>query len=291
MLRFSKIVWFILAFWAVVCLTLIAVMISSLLPESSLTDKSQLGLVTIEGELSDARPVIEQLHTLRDETSIKGIVLRVESPGGSVAAAQEIFSALEEMRRDSFPVVATFGNMAASGGYYSALPAERIFANPGTLTGSIGVITQFMHGEKLMEKIGLGSVTVTSGNMKDVGNPFRAPRPEDLAYLKSVVDDTHEQFLEAVSKWRKIPIDSLRPIADGRVFTGRMAKAAGLVDTLGTMQDAIRWLSTRCGLESVPTTLESVKPEEPWIRQLFDGLESAVPAGLRNSSRVLWKLP
>jgi len=289
--KLGKFLIFFFCFWIVVCFTVVAVALTSLIPEHSLTAKSQLGIVVIQGELMDGSPVVEELRALRDDKGVVGIVLRVESPGGTVAAAQEINSALAELRADSFPVVATYGNMAASGGYYASLPAEKIFANPGTLTGSIGVITSYMHGEKLMEKIGIQSETITSGKLKDAGNPYRAANPEDLAYFKEVVDDTYEQFLGSVAKWRKIPADSLRPIADGRVFTGRMAKERGLVDTLGTQQDAVRWLSKRCGLEEVPATLETAAPPEPFLRSLMSGVESLVPARMRSEARVLWMVP
>ena len=291
MSRIGKILWFIVALWAVICLSVIAVTLSSMLPQSGLSKKSELGLVTIEGEITTADQVLEEIQTLRKDDEVKGIVLRVESPGGAVAASQEIYQALEQMRADSFPVVASFGNIAASGGFYAALPAEHIFADPGSLTGSIGVITQFMHGEKLMDKIGIEAVTITSGALKDAGSPMRAPRAQDVAYFQGVVDDTYQQFLESVSKWRKIPIDSLRPIADGRVFTGRQAKALRLIDSLGGQQDAVKWLTKRCKLDAVPDKLETAEPPKPFLRDLMDGLGAVVPAGLRNKVHVLWMTP
>jgi protease-4 len=291
MSRLGKIVWFFVAFWGIICLTVIAVTLSALLPSAPLGEASPLGLVTIEGELFDGGPVIEQMRILRDDVGVKGIVIRVESPGGSVAAAQEIFQELEAMRADSFPVVASYGNIAASGGFYATLPAERIFANSGSLTGSIGVITQFMHGEKLMEKLGIEATSVTSGLMKDAGSPYRTPSPQDLQYFQNVVDDTYLQFLEAVSTWRKIPIDSLKPLADGRVFTGRMAQKAGLVDSLGSMQSAVAWLSTRCGLDEVPKSLETSVPPKAFFEELMQGVQTAIPPSVRNRAKVLWMTP
>ncbi|HSQ42945.1 MAG TPA: signal peptide peptidase SppA [Fibrobacteraceae bacterium] len=290
MSKIGKILWFLMAFWALVCLTVVAVAVTSSLGTAEFSEESPLGLVKIEGELYDAGPIVEQLRSLKDEKGVQGIVLRVESPGGAVAAAQEIFEVLAAFRNDSFPVVASFGNVAASGGYYAALPAERIFANPGTLTGSIGVITQFMHGEKLMEKIGVEALTVTSGSLKDAGNPFRAPSEGDVRYFQEVVDDTYAQFLGAVAQWRKIPEDTLKPIADGRVFTGRMALQAGLVDTLGSMRNAIVWLATRCGLEEPPEKLRESLPPQPFLQQMLQGVEGAIPAGLRTHARVLWMM-
>lgn len=288
MSKFSKIILFSFAFWCVICLTVIAASISSLVSPMALEGESPLGLVKIEGPLYNGSPVIKELDQLSKDNTIKGILLRIESPGGAVAAAQEIYTALEELRADSFPVVVSYGNIAASGGYYASLPAERIFANSGTLTGSIGVITQFLYGEELMQKIGVGALTVTSGNLKDAGNPYRAPKPEDIAYLKNVIDDTHAQFVEAVSKWRNIPLDSLKPIADGRVMTGRMALARGLVDTLGSMNEAVRWLSQRCELDSVPKNLRSVVPPKPWLKEMVEGLDVLVPSSFKNHAKVLW---
>lgn len=291
MLKLMKIVWFGMAFWVVICLTVIAVSVSNALSGSSMGEASPIGLVTISGELYDAKPTLEQLKSLVEESGVKGIVLRVESPGGTVAAAQEIYQALERLRKDSIPVVASYGNIAASGGYYASLPAECIFANPGSLTGSIGVISQFMHGEKLMEKLGIDALTLKSGALKDAGNPFRAPNEADITYFQGVIDDSYEQFLEAVSIWREIPADSLRPIADGRVFTGRMAYKSGLVDSLGGMQDAVQWMSDRLGLDAVPSSLETAIPPKPFFEELMEGVESAVPQSLRNRARVLWMVP
>lgn len=291
MAKLFKFFWFMLAFWAVICLTVIAIAVSNSLTGKTIGPASPIGLVTINGELFDAQPYLEQIQTLVDETGVQGIVLRIESPGGTVAAAQEVYQALERLRKDSIPVVVSYGNIAASGGYYASLPAECIYANSGSLTGSIGVITQFMHGEKLMEKIGIDAVTLTSGALKDAGNPYRAPKEEDLAYFQGVVDDSYDQFLEAVSKWRKIPKDSLRAFADGRVFTGRMAQKLGLVDSLGGMHDAVQWMSDRLKLDAVPTSLESAEPPKPFFQELMEGVESAVPQTIRNKSRVLWMVP
>lgn len=288
MAKFGKFALFFGGFWLLVCVTIIAVALASLINPDSIDETSPLGIVKIEGPLYDGTATIRELKKLAETKNIKGILLRVESPGGAVGAAQEIYSQLEQLRAQDFPVVVSFGNVAASGGYYAALPAAKIFANPGTLTGSIGVITQYMHGEKLLEKIGVQATTIKSGALKDAGSPYRAPIAADIAYFQEVIDDTHEQFIEHVAKWRNLPVDSVRPLADGRVMTGRMAQAQGLVDTLGTQANAVQWLSERCGLNKVPSTLRSVKEPKPLFKELIEGVEGALPYNISNNLKILW---
>ncbi|NLB63970.1 MAG: signal peptide peptidase SppA [Fibrobacter sp.] len=289
MSKFGKVALFLGFFWLLVCVTIIAMSLASFISPEPYADSSPLGLVKIEGPIYDGRPAIKELKKLAKSKNIKGIVLRVESPGGAVGAAQEIYAQLEHFRTDSFPVVVSFGNVAASGGYYAALPAEMIFANPGTLTGSIGVITQFMHGERLLDKIGVAATTVKSGDLKDAGSPYRAPQEHEIEYFKEVIDDTHEQFVEHVAQWRKIDLDSLRKIADGRVMTGRMAVDYGLIDTLGTMSDAVKWLSDRCGLDEVPFTLRTMKAPKPFVKELIEGIEGSLPQNISGNLKILWQ--
>lgn len=291
MSKIAKFFWFVLAFWGVIALSVLAASVAAMLPSAPGADSSELGIVRIEGVIIDASQVLEDIRYLKDEVGVKGIVIRVESPGGAVAASQEIYAKLEQLRADSFPIVASYGNISASGGYYSTLPAEVIFASSGTLTGSIGVITEFMHGEKLMEKIGVEASTVTSGKLKSAGSPYRAPSDSDLAYFQDVVDDTHRQFVSSVAKWRKIAKDSLAVYADGRVFTGRRAQELGLIDSLGGLDASVAWLSKRCHLEQVPSTLEEVIPQKPLLKELMEGVESSISPLLGTGAKVLWKMP
>jgi protease-4 len=199
----------------------------------------------VNGPIYESETMLGILRELREDKECKGVLLRVESPGGAVGSSQEILAGLNALKAQGVPVVVSLGNVAASGGYYVALAGEKIFANPGTVTGSIGVIFQFPEVEKLMEKAGVSLQTVKSGALKDVGNPARKATAEELQYLQTVIDDTYEQFLGDVSAARDIPVDSLRRNADGRIFTGRQALGVGLVDTLGGLDDAKAWLIAR----------------------------------------------
>lgn len=199
----------------------------------------------ITGPIYESESILAIIREVRENEECKGVLLRVESPGGAVGSSQEIHASLTALKEHGIPVVVSLGNVAASGGYYVALAGERIFANPGTVTGSIGVIFQFPEIERLLDKAGVSLQTVKSGALKDLGNPARKASPEEMAYLQTVIDDTYDQFLTDVSIARGIAPDSLRTHADGRIFTGRQALAAGLVDTLGGLDDARAWLIAR----------------------------------------------
>jgi protease-4 len=219
--------------------------------------KPHLVMLRLEGPIFDSEPYLTLLSEIERDEHCRGILLRVESPGGAVGSSQEIYGALKRLRDKGMPLVVSFGNVAASGGYYAALAGEKIFANPGTLTGSIGVIFQFPEIERLLDKTGISLQTVKSGALKDVGNPARKPTPGELLYLQNVIDDTYAQFLEDVAANRGMAPDSLRPFADGRIFTGRQALRAGLVDTLGGLDDARAYLIERTGEDpEIPWTIE-----------------------------------
>jgi protease-4 len=252
------------------------------------TSGPHLVLLKVEGPIYNSEPVLEILHRLREDKECKGVLLRVESPGGAVGSSQEIFQSLQALRARGIPLAVSFGNIAASGGYYISLAGEKIFANPGTLTGSIGVIFQFPEVEKLLEKAGVSLQTVKSGALKDVGNPARKATPEEILYLQHVIDDTYAQFLADVSAARGIPEDTLKVLADGRVFTGRQAYAAGLVDTLGGLDAARGWLIARADVpQDIRWTIEP-KPRSRLDEILSPEAASALPglnqwiSGLRN---------
>lgn len=250
-----------------------------------------LVLLKLEGPIYNSEPVLDILDRLREDRECKGVLLRVESPGGAVGASQEIFESLKALRARGIPLAVSFGNIAASGGYYVSLAGEKVFTNPGTLTGSIGVIFQFPEVEQLLGKVGVSLQTVKSGALKDVGNPARKPTPEELLYLQHVIDDTYAQFLADVSAARKIPEDSLRRLADGRVFTGRQAVEVGLVDTLGGLDAAKAWLIARAKVDKKTAWVVEPKPRSPLENFLSPESRSGVNgmdalngwiAGLRN---------
>ncbi|MCK9375416.1 MAG: signal peptide peptidase SppA [Syntrophobacterales bacterium] len=198
----------------------------------------KVGVVEIKGVLTDSRTIIKQLDSYRDDSSIKAIVLRINSPGGAVGPAQEILREVEKVRAKK-KIVASLGTVAASGGYYIACGADSIMANRGTATGSIGVIMQFTNVEGLTKKIGLDFFNLKAGRYKDVGSPFKPMTPEDKAYLQVLIDNIYQQFLNDVARNRKLPLAKVRVLAEGKIYTGEEAKQAGLVDEFGNLQDAI----------------------------------------------------
>lgn len=218
----------------------------------------KIGLINVEGPILNSKGVIEEIKNYRESKSIRAIVLRVDSPGGAVAPSQEIYEEIKRTVKEK-PVVVSMGSVAASGGYYISAPASRIIANPGTLTGSIGVIMEIPNIKGLMDKIGIKTEVIKSGKYKDLASVFRDMDPEQRRILQSVLDEVHEQFIEAVSEGRKIPVEEVRKIADGRIFTGSQALGLGLVDELGNIEDAIKKAAELAGIKGKP---EIVTKEE-----------------------------
>lgn len=213
--------------------------------------RKQVGVVEVSGVIFESKKIIEQLADFHDSGSIKAIVLRIDSPGGGVGPAQEIHDEVRRIDADK-PVVVSMGSVAASGGYYIAAPARRIFANPGTITGSIGVIMEFTNFQELLEKIGLHNQTVKSGKHKDIGSPVRPMTDEDRAILQTLIDDVHSQFIDAIAAGRQLDHQAVRALADGRIFTGRKALELGLVDELGSLEAAISRAGELAGIEGKP---------------------------------------
>jgi protease-4 len=244
----------------------------------------KVAVVRIEGVIVDSREAIEELRKFRDNPSVKAIVLRIDSPGGGVVASQEIYSEVLKTRADGrVKVVTSMGNLAASGGYYIAAATDRIVANPGTLTGSIGVIMELANVQGLLEKVGVQSIVIKSGAHKDLASPFRAMSAADRAILQTVLDDVHDQFIQAVAAGRAMKIEQVRDLADGRVFTGRQAKTARLVDELGDLQDAIRLAGKMVGIAGEPRVVETHKrfSLRDLLGNVFDGKVSAlIPTGI-----------
>jgi len=219
----------------------------------------KIAVVSLTGTILSSRETVSTLKSLADNAGVKAILLRVDSPGGGVAASQEIFEEVKSIRDSVKPIVVSMGSVAASGGYYVSCGATRIVANPGTITGSIGVIAEFPNFSKLMEKVGLGMSVVKSGEYKDSGSPFRPATKEDEQIFQGVVNDTYSQFLDVVSSERKLPLEKLKKIADGRVFTGAQAFKLGLVDTLGSYEDAIGIAAKLGGIKGKPVVVEPRK--------------------------------
>jgi len=219
----------------------------------------KIAIVELNDVIVSSDKIVEQIKRFREDKSIKAIVLRINTPGGGVAASQEIYEEVKKTRDSGKIIVVSMGSIAASGGYYIAVGSSLIVSNPGTLTGSIGVIAQFISIKDLADKLGINQTTIKSGNLKDAGNPFRQMNDSDKAYFQDVVDNSFGQFLDVVSKERKMDKETLLKYANGRVFTGLQAKEYGLVDSLGTFEDAIRITSKMAGIEGEPRIVREKK--------------------------------
>jgi len=198
----------------------------------------RVAVIDVKGVIEDSDDVVRQLNKYEDDSSVKALILRIDSPGGGVAASQEIYEGILKFKESGKTVIASMGAIAASGGYYIACAADTIMANPGTLTGSIGVIFSFPTFEKLMKSVGIELEVFKAGEMKDVGNYSREVTPEEREMLQAAIDDTYDQFINLVAESREIDLERVREIADGSIFTGRQAMELGLVDELGTYEDA-----------------------------------------------------
>jgi len=228
------------------------------------TAKKRVGFLTISGVISSSQEILENLKEFAEDETIKAVVVRIDSPGGSVAPAQEIYSALKNLRKNK-KIVASLGTVAASGGYFVACAADKIIANPGTVTGSISAIMYFANAEELMRKIGLKASVIKSGKFKDIGSPVREMTEEERKILQNLVDDIYDQFLDIVVTERKIPREEIKKIADGRVFTGRQALALKLVDALGDKEFAIDLAAKMADIKGKP---EVVTPRKKTITLL-----------------------
>ncbi len=215
----------------------------------------KIAVVPVEGEIFEARDTIEALRRYAEQATVKGIVLRINSPGGAIAPSQEIYAEVIRLRQSSGkPIVASFDSVAASGGYYIAAGCDRIVANPGSITGSIGVILQWMDIRELIQWAKMKPETITSGPLKAAGSPYRELTPEERAYLQRIVLQLHSQFVKAVAAGRKGKLTEAEvlKLADGRVFTGEEALAVKLVDQLGSLQDAVAATAKLAGIEGEP---------------------------------------
>jgi protease-4 len=247
-----------------------------------------VAVLQIEGAIDDSETVLAELKRFKEMPWVKAIVVRIDSPGGAVAPTQEIFQEIVRSKNEK-PFIASMGAMATSGGYYIAAACDQILANPGSLTGSIGVIMQLSNVEDLMKKIGVKATNVKSGPNKDIGSPFQALSPEGLKILQSLVDNVHSQFVAAVAKGRGMEEDRVRKLADGRVYSGAQARELGLVDQFGTLRDAIEVAARRAGLDGEPAVYYSRPEQERWWERMFMGVFGRrLPGRERGLLRYEW---
>ncbi len=247
--------------------------------DMSLLAENKVGLVVLEGPIGESRGLIQEIEENREDSSVKAVVLRIDSPGGEVAPSQEIHDAVARLA-ETKPVVASLGSVAASGGYYVAVAADSIVADPGSLTGSIGVIFSFPTVHDLMEKAGVKMQVFKSGELKDMGSFARDPTEKEEAVFDALVADVYDQFVTAVAQGRRLDRDRVLAMADGRVFTGRQAVELGLVDRLGDLDAAERLAARMAGLRGEPTVVRKARPRLP-ILEVVDRF-------LRQSARASW---
>jgi len=229
----------------------------------------KVGVIEISGVIADSREILEQIKAFAENDAVKSIVLRIDSPGGAVGPSQEIY---REIRKtiEAKPVIASMGTLAASGGYYVAAATNGIMASPGTITGSIGVILGYTNFEALFEKIGLTPVVIKSGEYKDIGSPVRKMTASEEKLLQEFSDNVHTQFIEDVAEGRNMPVEKVRGIADGRIFSGETAQTLGLVDRLGNLADAIEWAGRMGGIEGKISSVYPPEEKLPLVKYLME---------------------
>ncbi len=230
--------------------------------------KEKVAVVNVEGPILQSKNTVDEIKGYVKDKSVKAIVMRIDSPGGGVVPSQEIY---EEVRKAAAhkKIVVSMGSVAASGGYYIASPASRIIANPGTITGSIGVIMEVPNIKGLMDKIGVKTEVIKSGRHKDIASVFRGIGSEEREILQGVMDEVHGQFIKAVSDGRRMPVEDIKKIADGRIFSGSQALKIGLVDELGNLEDAVKIAAKMAGIKGEPEVVK--KKERSPILDLLNG--------------------
>jgi len=256
----------------------------AVLEDGALPGGPRVAVVEIEGIILDGDQVVRELIDHAENPVVKAVVVRINSPGGVVAPTQEIYNAIQRVRKAGKPVVASFGAVAASGGYYVGAATNRIYANPGTLTGSIGVVMQMANVEGLLKKVGVEYVVVKAGAYKDVGNFARAMTPEERRILQALLDDVHGQFISAVAQGRGLEESAVRAVADGRIYSGAQAKTLKLVDELGGLEEAVEAAGKLGGIPGKP---KLIRPRKRF--SLTDLLKNELGVGV--PSTLLPNLP
>jgi protease-4 len=244
-------------------------------PSSNLPFSAKIGVIPIEGTILTSQAVTAQLVKFEKDKSIKAVILRINSPGGAVGPTQEIYREVQKTV-ETKKVVASLGGVAASGGYYIAAAAKKIVANPGTITGSIGVLMEFVRFEELLKKIGVKLEVLKSGEFKDIGSPHRKLTDRDKELLSALITDIQKQFVEAVASGRNLTLEKTHEIADGRIFSGARAKELGLVDVLGNFQDAVEIAKNMAGIKGDVTLVYPKKSKLELWDLFFDSAADSV---------------
>ncbi len=239
----------------------------------------RVAILEVQGVILDSQPYLDSISKIKKDDGIKAIVLRIDSPGGAVGPSQEIYSEILKLREKK-PVIATLGSVGASGGYYIACAAQKILANPGTITGSIGVIAQFVSYEQLLKWAKLDVEVIKSGEFKDVGSPFKKMTETEKQYMQQLIDNVYSQFKLAVSKARGIDSKEMDKIADGRIFTGEQAKNLKLIDELGTLSDAVNLAGSLSGIKGEPNVSYYPKKKMNFLDFILSKFDTKVLSGL-----------
>lgn len=272
---------------AIIVLTVV-VMIFSGSGKIGVGDK--IVVVKLEGVITDPIELQQELKELEERRDVKAVILRIDSPGGAVGPSQEIYSAVKRLKKVK-PVVASMGSVAASGGLYAAMGASKVVANPGTITGSIGVIIQFMNVEETFNKLGLKGSVIKSGKFKDTGSPLRPMTDEDKALLQAVIDDVNKQFIKAVADGRSLKVEDVEKFADGRILSGSQAKLVGLVDILGDLSDSIDIAAKLANIEGKPNVVYPEKKRLGLLGAIFGETVINKFADSFSGARIMYLLP
>ena len=272
------------AFWLLCLLGVGSAVYTSMGDEQALVSEPRIAVVRIEGPILNTRPLLRWIERVQRDPNVEGVLLRVDSPGGGAAASQEVYEALKTLAGRK-PMVASMGSVAASGGLMVAMAAPHVVANPSTVTGSIGVRMDLPQLQGLMGKLGVGQETLTTGRFKDAGSPLRPLSAEERQYLNRILQDMHDQFVQLVAEGRKLSVEKVRPIADGRIFTGREARELGIVDALGGQAEALNALRVQAALPANTKLLEQPKESKLWkeLMETVLGVDISAAAGMVHS--------
>jgi protease-4 len=273
---------------------ILSLIIISIIPlEDFLSSGPKVGVIEINLPIMDSKKIVEDLNYFKQHSKIKAIVIRLDTPGGGVAASQEVYEKVREIaEQGKKPIVASMGGVAASGGYYIALGADTIVANPGTATGSIGVIMSYPIVGELMNKVGVQYETIKSAELKDSGSPFRDLKDKERKYLQALIDDLHSQFVEVVVKERNISLQRASELANGQVYSGRQALENGLIDIIGTFEDAVYLAARNAGYDERPEIIYPPEEKKGLLEVLIgDILQSSTLDNLLIYPRPEYKIP
>ena len=269
---FSLLIFSSLATIAVVC---ILVLVATTMKRAGFSDliaepgDGKVGIVEIQGVITESKDILNLIKRFREDDEIKSIVIRIDSPGGVIGPSQEIYREIRKTTPEK-KIIASMGSIAASGGYYIAAATNGIIANPGTITGSIGVILAYTNFRAVLDKIGMVPVVIKSGPFKDMGSPTKKMSKEEKDVLQAFVDQAHQQFVSAIAEGRKMDIDHVKSLADGRIYTGEEAVKQGLVDRLGNFEDAIEWAGQLGGIQGRVSTVYKKKEKLSFLKYIME---------------------